>query len=78
MERGTQPLEDPSGLCPGGKSQMRAQQCHRLTTTPTVSLVPLPRRPHCSAPGDSPCSGALETLSNGPVYQLLAPKGPSN
>ena len=72
------PLEDPSGLCSGGKSQIRAQQCHQLTTTPAVSMVPLPRRLHCSAPGDSACLGALETLSNGSVYQLLVPKGPTN
>ena len=39
---GPSPHRTPQGLCSGGKSQMRAQQCHQLTTTPVAALAPCP------------------------------------
>lgn len=42
VERGTQPLEDSSGLCSDSGAQIRTWQCHQATTALADARVPLP------------------------------------
>lgn len=60
---------------PQACAQTRAQHCH-LLTAPAVPLVSLPSTLHPLV--GSLYLGALETLCNSSVYQLLVPKGPTD